>query len=290
MFYFDYNPTHAHYGNVRQSIWTLLHCPYHLALVLSAEGLRQFTTFYSFLSGVTELEDTTIASLSDIRSLSSWLRMIFEHFYNEGSSLTVLREYGKITHDLALLDSQTTNSAKVGEVVKWLNTQVFIAYSEYVGIHLEPQLIEGALLSPHSSNNDSIKAVTSHDATSPSRQEAGLTPDTDPFQKVYALYELVFNYFFASLGLIFLMYGCFAILVRQDKDFFDHLSILLRFATAALLWGLLGIRSDWMEYDHYIGSPWIVPTVCIVLFSGWFISSLNRVLAVWVLGFGEIES
>lgn len=267
MFYFDYNPHHAHYGTIRQQIWTFFHFPYHLALVLSAEGLRQFTTFYSFLSGVTALEDHTIESSNNLQDLITWLRGIFRNMYTEGSSKTVLRDYPYITNELDMLQTGQIPANETSAVVNWMVQEIFIGFSEYVGIELEseaPRVLSGGDMDEPAT--ESFRRRTRR------RDEfidwAHANDDTTPFEGVFGLYQLVFNYFFASLGVIFIMYGCFAILVRRKKDFYDYLSIFLRFAIAAVMFGLLGVRRDWNEFDHYMGSPWIIPTVCILLFAG----------------------
>lgn len=51
MIYFDWLP-HKHFGSIRQQIWSFLHFPFHLALVLFMEGAAQFLIWHKIIEAL----------------------------------------------------------------------------------------------------------------------------------------------------------------------------------------------------------------------------------------------
>jgi hypothetical protein len=61
MFYFDNQPK-QHYGTIRQQLWSVLHFPLHIAIVLVVEGSQQIVQAHHVLKTWTKfIEKVVIA-------------------------------------------------------------------------------------------------------------------------------------------------------------------------------------------------------------------------------------
>ena len=62
MLYFDwYN--HSHFGSIRQQIWSILHFPLYLTLVLSVKGALQFIVWRKLTKVVSKLESSFLSAI-----------------------------------------------------------------------------------------------------------------------------------------------------------------------------------------------------------------------------------
>ncbi|KAI5840824.1 bacterial low temperature requirement A protein-domain-containing protein [Morchella snyderi] len=250
MFYFDYTPRDIHYGTIRQQIWAMLHFPFHLSLVLVVEGLRQLTTMQSFNLLATDI-GATVVLLEPLTpsGLAEYFRDIFLIIYEDGTSKSVLKGYSKILSTIDAMEATPTPSV---EYESYLHTILFDAYTglgEYYG----------------------IKAPKEADST----------------QQLIAMlrvFDLVFQYFFIALGVVFLLYGVFAIIVRRHMDVFDYVSIGLRFLASLTFFSMLGLYFNPIKRDSYInfmwGGPWPVPTVCFIMI---FVLVVDKAMAYFAL-------
>lgn len=255
MFYFDYTPKAAHYGTVRQQVWAVLHFPFHLAIVLSVEGLRQLTTWYSFQQAVGVIDQIFLDEMkkTDPAEVFNGLRDIMynliSYLYEEGSSKTVLKDWATVKANYATLAetpyANLTSSNQ--EMFQNMIDVMATGYTEFYGIKVAKK-------------KDSSSAKNDWD-----------DPNYSPFAPVQTLYDLVFEYFFISIGFVFIMYGVFGLFVRRGKDVWDYISVAIRFIVGITFFAIVSIRNNATAYDAYYGSSWPIPTVCLILAGGMFL-------------------
>ncbi|KAI5804311.1 bacterial low temperature requirement A protein-domain-containing protein [Geopyxis carbonaria] len=244
MYYFDYTPQHSHYGTIRQQVWAVLHFPLHLAIVLSVEGLRQFTTYFSFTK-----EGTKVLQVLNSADPFSGVNKTLNALYNDGSSKTILLSYKDNQKEMnelikSRLASKTETEATPAELetVGRLLSDLLVGYSEYFGLKT-PKSKKGA-----------------REVYNP------LDPAYDPLGKTFEVFDLVVLYFFISLGCLFCMYGILGFFVRRRKDVYDYLSIALRFVVATIFFSILAVRNNIEVRNNFIKSAWPLPTVALILF------------------------
>lgn len=252
MFYFDYTPKNTHYGTIRQQVWAVLHFPFHLAVVISVEGLRQLTTWYSFQQavGVIERAFTSVTKNPDPVAQFDGLRdLVFgllEYLYKEGSSKTVLKSWDSVNSSYAILTETpyADLSDSQASLLRNMTDIMAIGYAEFYGIKV-------------SKKKHHKKIRNDFD-----------DPNYSPFSDVAMLYDLVYEYFFIAIGVVFIMYGVFGLFVRRRKDVWDYISVAIRFAVGITFFGIVFIRDNSTAYNAYYLSSWPVPSVCLILAAG----------------------
>lgn len=253
MFYFDYTPKNTHYGTIRQQIWAVLHFPFHLAVVISVEGLRQLTTWYSFQQAVGVIDQLFLLQTKkpDQEAVFDGRRDLIynltKYLYTEGSSKTVLKHWDTVNSSYAILteipyadlsDSQQSLLQNMTEIMT-------TGFAEFYGIKVSKKKHHHH--KPRSNLND---------------------PNFSPFSDVTRLYDLVYEYFFIAIGVVFIMYGVFGLFVRRRKDVWDYISVAIRFTVGITFFGIVFIRDNATAYNAYYNSSWPVPSVCLILAAG----------------------
>jgi len=264
MFYFDYTPKNTHYGTIRQQIWAVLHFPFHLAVVISVEGLRQLTTWYSFQQAVGVIDQLFLLQTKkpDQEAVFDGRRDLIynltKYLYTEGSSKTVLKHWDTVNSSYAILteipyadlsDSQQSLLQNMTEIMT-------TGFAEFYGIKVSKKKHHHH--KPRSNLND---------------------PNFSPFSDVTRLYDLVYEYFFIAIGVVFIMYGVFGLFVRRRKDVWDYISVAIRFTVGIAFFGIVFIRDDATAYNAYYNSSWPVPSVCLILAAALFLDKYLGVFA-----------
>lgn len=239
MFYFDYNPRDVHYGSIRQQVWALLHFPFHLSVVLSVEGLRQLLTFYNFNQTVVMISIELDKAFGDPAKESKQLQDFFDFFYKDGNSKSVVKNYSDITKTVTEFATYSPSDTIYAETWNDLVFRLFIGLTEYYGIK-----------APY---------------PKPGARPVG---ESVKFMNILGVFDLAYKYFFLSIGVVFAMYGVFAIIVRRHMDIFDYIAIGLRFIIAIVFIGMVALPTNPVSYEKYILSPWIIPQVCLTIFVG----------------------
>ena len=133
MFYFDYIPKNNNYIFIRQKIWTLLHLPFHLSIVLAMEGLRQLSTLYG-LNTYLERLNRTLPNETQATELMKWFTERFDALYKDGTSKTIVKDYSKITDQIANLATVQNGSTDYGQAVYELQSELLVGIMEYFGM------------------------------------------------------------------------------------------------------------------------------------------------------------
>jgi hypothetical protein len=261
MFYFDYTPRGLHYGTIRQQLWAVMHFPFHLAMVLSVEGLRQLSTWWSFLQANKSIDRRLEASQNSTDPQINWWNALNEtqrflqYLYDDGTATEILKNWDEIKSELS--DLSTT---PIDEILQDNHTVVDLyqlqfdmvsGFAEFYGIEL-----------PHGDDHTpSVEQLV----------ESGINPEvSSPANTIREVYDLVYTYFYVSLAVVFFMYGILGLFVRRRKDVWDYLSVVLRFAVGFVFIGIERMKANKDMYERYMDSPWPIPTVAIVLFVGEF--------------------
>ena len=259
MFYFDYTPRGVHYGTIRQQFWTVLHFPFHMAVVLSVEGLRQLSTWWSFLQAQRLLNSRFTAAANTTDPQQNWLNALGEmesflnYLYEDGTAVEVVRNWDDIQKELKNLKATQVNTTGMETYIDLyqLNFDMVAGYAQFYGIEVPEE--KGPKYTVK-------EIVTSH-----------LNVDAyDPSNDIINVYALVYTYFFAALAVVFFMYGILGLFVRRKKDGWDYFSVVLRFVVGFTFIGIERLKAHNDMYTRFLGSPWPIPTVAIILFVGTF--------------------
>lgn len=269
MFYFDYTPRGVHYGTIRQQFWAVLHFPFHLAVVLSVEGLRQLSTWWSFLQAYRLLaERFTTAASNTTDPQQNWLNQLGEienlltFLYNDGTAVDVVRNWDHIQAELASLKATEYNSTTTDTDIDFaqLSFDMTSGFAKYYGIKVA---------------KDKRPKYTVAEIV-----YSGLNLDAyDPTTAIMKVYDLVYTYFFTAMAVVFFMFGVLGLFVRRKKDGWDYFSVALRFAVGFTFIGIERIKTNDSMYSRFLGSPWPIPTVAIILFIALLIDKIVGLIA-----------
>lgn len=149
MLYFDWLNIHNHFGSIRQQIWTFLHFPFHLFLVLSLEGTSQVIIVRKLAEAITLLSDKFLSafekfnddsveySMDDlISTFNSTIQGIFKTY-----PPTYTQTITEVQEGLEQLRDATANSTRDDAVTDVLATVVNSIYETY-GIELREEDVE----------------------------------------------------------------------------------------------------------------------------------------------------
>ena len=244
MYYFDYNPKHGQYGVLKQQFWTLLHFPFHLSIVLSMEGLRQLSTLYGLAKYFEKEFATFPPDIAQVTDVMKWFTDHFVYLYNEGSSKTVLKSNSAIEAEIKNLTalSNSGNEDDYLFAIMDLESQLLVGIMEYYG----------------------MKASKSKDSKDKDANRYDL------LMKKFKVFDLVFEYYFISFGIIFMIFGIFTFLVRPHRNIYDFIAVAIRVLVGVSMFSMIGLYTIGSEeaYTKYLYGPWPIPQVCIILVGG----------------------
>ena len=256
MIYFD-RLTESHFGTIKQQIWSFIHFPLHLTLVLFLSGVSQFIIWRQAVEAVHDFD----AAFTDI----------FSHSYANATELvksiaSTLDEtvWDYIPKDFNYQDQLDVVTAALANVTKTggnrtltvdLNDDtgpqfenVRVIYISTINIILETLGIKGA----KSSKDDGSKS-----------------PDKD-MEKLLRVIDIVFNYFFITAGIALILIGVLGVMSKTPKKVGDYIRSSGNFILGLALC-LLSLMSLTPAEESYTSSPWVLPTLCLVLGTGKFI-------------------
>ncbi|KAA8906713.1 bacterial low temperature requirement A protein-domain-containing protein [Sphaerosporella brunnea] len=265
MFYFDYTPQHIHYGSIRQQVWTVLHFPFHLSVVLAVEGLRQLSTYWSFRESADFLNNKWMQRASSSpqahQVMISDMSAFFKALYDDGTAITIVKNFATINDYIDTLAASngtiedTTATAKIDEALVWLHYYLNRGQAEYYGIKL-----------PKSKTPITYETLTG-------------AAFSDPGYPVTPLYFLVWRYFFIALGTIFFMFAIMGLFVRRKKDVWDYTAVAFRIALGIAFCFMERIQANGPQFEKFLSTPFPIPMVCLVLLFVLVVDKLFGLLA-----------
>ncbi|TVY43268.1 hypothetical protein LSUB1_G000922 [Lachnellula subtilissima] len=247
MLYFDWLNIHDHFGSIRQQIWTFLHFPFHLFLVLSLAGTSQVIIVRKlaeavailsdkFTSGFAKFNDDSVEySIDDLVStFNTTIQNIFVTYPPTFTSTIT-----EVQDGLEQLRHATTNSTQDDALTDVLSTVINSIYESY-GVELSE------------------------------KDTANLT-SAEQNEKYAHVFEVLFIYFFVTIGGTILLMNLLNYLSISHKSsprlsLGSWLRLAFNTIIGVALCAVAGIART-TGAMNYLVSPWVLPTIAIALFS-----------------------
>jgi low temperature requirement protein LtrA len=223
-----------HVGTIRQQFWTICHFPFHAAVLLTVEGVAQFSVWRKVLDVINQWETNVYQAAN----------------YPTNGNTTIMVEY-------------------LNQTINALYEQFPASKAPYMDFTGDFQALQNSSLS-----NDTLQDVlgdidyngivyiaTSFGIEPPKKFE---DPSEDQLEGISETFEAVFLYFFAAAGLALVFMAILFFLGKRYKVRGDYVSIAVRVLVGVGL-GLLTLMdltsSAENAYANYAGGPWLLPTV-----------------------------
>ncbi|KAH8591150.1 bacterial low temperature requirement A protein-domain-containing protein [Bisporella sp. PMI_857] len=250
MLYFDWY-SHHHFGSIRQQFWAIIHFPFHLALVLSMEGIAQFIIWRKLIEVIQYvdkvysnaylnwLNDQT-TSLSDLPiTLNATASQIFASYppiyaYVEQDVQTYLLD---ITSAFNTLNDPSTNPDVIISEVQTAVDNLFAT-------------IQNSLFDTY--------GVVIPD------KKYSVTNPTETLNHNFEVFELVFIYFFVTAGFTLLLMNTLNFLSKRKKSKSDWARSIFNYIIGVVLCVIAGAVKTNKGID-LLTSSWVIPTVAIAL-------------------------
>ena len=259
MLYFDQTEVDK-VGTVRQLVWTILHFPYHVSILLLVEGVSQLSVWRKLIDYWNSLSDI-LAAIPDPTgpdNIEQYLDYIagnmtdFVNIFNE--NLGKLKYVPPdISANLTSLGNFWNETFEQGFNV---TNATYEAYSELNEIYFA-----GAVFAADNFGVEAPEEVLKEAKTSDEVLSA-------LFQFTF---QTIYLYFFICAGLSLIFTSILFFFGKRHKVRGDFLNIFFRILMGLGL-ALLSIMATSNNYDYefsyamYVDSPWILPTVTIVFF------------------------
>ncbi|KAF2154572.1 hypothetical protein K461DRAFT_319114 [Myriangium duriaei CBS 260.36] len=269
MIYFDWIQEH-HMGSIRQQIWSFLHFPLHLALVLTLSGANQFVGWRAGTSVTNKLQnefndliartanasaDTATYILDTANyTCNGIVSGAYEGAHNFGqfvaytkASTTVQKGLDVIKQAINGTDHKSIdqNSAEEGLAVVY-STAINTVFN---AIGFEP---------PHAADH-AYESILH-----PSPEDNPLEDAIEELDGMSKISRLIFTYFFVTIGSYVIITGIIAWIGKRDKNLTDKIRLGVRFVFGGLL-AIIAFFSIHDTYENFADSPWILPTATLVL-------------------------
>ncbi|KAK2612293.1 hypothetical protein QQS21_001719 [Conoideocrella luteorostrata] len=272
LIYFDWLRSSLYLPPIRQQIWTCLHLPFHLALVLFMQGFTQYLIWSKIVSQVKRLiviadpsDDARLATSIGVRdSLNSSIQAFFKDYPPKIPSTweTVNDALNNITkipdkfwvvmdNGLSTVDANRISPDLEDALVNILNTVSALVIS-----------MSNALFAAFGINLDDDLAKQ-NPAAAKSVKDGGyqyLVQD-----KTWNRYRLVFAYGYISAGCTMLLMAILTVIARATPHTIWPTIRLLIVFLLSLGTGLVSIL--WFSddnLDNFLYSPWVMPTITLV--------------------------
>lgn len=265
MMYFDWI-SEEHMGTIRQQIWSFLHFPLHLCLVLGLEGTNQFVGWraaYVVQDGLSNQLVKLVGNYNETtphsyyQGVASSLSDQASDFYYYAQGVIKGQEalqalgssYDSITEAVTSL-----NETKMGDVDDATsNTAIIIldmVNMAFRSIGFAPEVEE----SSDSSQDPASAAV-------------------EQTESIVGLAKLIYIYTFAAIGFVCILTGVLAWMGKRHKHATDRLRLIVHFVigTGLCLMPLMVTTYDAEElsgpFADFIASAWVLPliTICLVI-------------------------
>ncbi|MCJ1418351.1 hypothetical protein MMC32_004698 [Xylographa parallela] len=255
MLYYDQTET-EHVGSFLQHIWMICHFPLHLAVLLTVEGISQFSVWRKVV-------DLMLPFVSSMENYPSNIpRADLTVYFNN----TIQALYGRFSGSTVEQPDLGAYFDVFGDPTTSLDQRIAAGYNiTYAGIIFVCENFEIEL--PESNSAD----------------EAG--PE-QKFEEIYDSYIVVFIYFFVAAGLTLIFLALLFVLGRRERVRGDHLLMVVRVLVGLGLsfLALMALPSNPTgDIGSYVNSAWMLPTVAIcyallVLFENLLLHYVRKVV------------
>jgi hypothetical protein len=240
MLYFD-NIQEEGFGSTRQQIWAFLHFPYHLALVLLMEGTNQFVVWRHVIELVTKYF-SAIMAISDSSTLADLYTALNDTIYSAYESFPLSNDTFTEALESLELFSPESNATTEQQEDGYESILLGIFKAVFDGFGFEP---------PSEAEGESFD---------------------DIINSYYAVFELIFGYFFICAGIVVMGHGVLSALSMHRDGFDNHwrryvgIAANLLLGLGLTLLSIMVLNED--NADNFGESVWTLPLLVFVLFIG----------------------
>ncbi|KAK7216422.1 hypothetical protein V2G26_004425 [Clonostachys chloroleuca] len=261
--YFDWMHHHNHIAPIRQAFWTLIHLPFHAALVLLAEGGGQWGIWWRATESYNEagnkllkvvesiLEESPVKSADVAEALHDEAFDIMKKYgadVEEGSKDTKgMEEVFKNISSLS--DSLWVEGKESDDYQTWIDSVLSITTSVFNSISKAFGLV--------------ITKKEKQTATSVNWQDAEMAA----IQQTQERQELVFTYLFVSAGVVLIFLMTMHLLSKQKGwSIFNMFRVIVVFLMGIGLGLVPVLHTNVKHLSTFLLTPWQLPAVTIVYF------------------------
>ncbi|KAF7195204.1 hypothetical protein HII31_03410 [Pseudocercospora fuligena] len=279
MLYFDW-VEEEHFGSIREQVWSFMHFPLHLFLVLAVEGVAQAVAwrtatvkgnqimreFETFDFGNETLWTNASPDIWQIAARTA-NNTANEVFY---SAITKADSYAATVIATQRLDIAYNATAIIASGGNATNAAIAAAEWTYFTLFLTVYEIAGFQPRSNDTRLQSSLDATIDFSSDVSIDEA-LTEWQRDLDKTYRVFRLVFIYLLVSIGAVAMMCVLLAVFSKRHKTFVHQLRLVTTaFVGVGLtLLSTIVVTSDDPEngvFIHYSSGPWLLPTITWALF------------------------
>ncbi|KAJ4188452.1 hypothetical protein NW755_006613 [Fusarium falciforme] len=262
--YFDWMDHHSHMSPIKTALWTTLHLPFHIAIVLTVEGSGQWITTRRTFEAITEAITSFWAGFS--KGLNSGLG-------GEGVSneLVVALDKTYETYTFSVKTVNTMNKALEELLVVpdsyWKSFDVDRAFNNPVGNDSFVVEVIGTLETSLANGIFDTYGLTTSSKSKALADSQSYLSDTEAvaFLAVFERLRMIFIYVFVAGGAALLLLATMHLMQKPKGWSVFHLirlGLLTIAGVTLCLVALIG-TNDTMTGDM-IGKPWSLPIIALV--------------------------
>ncbi len=240
MLYFD-QIEHDRFGTIRQQIWTLLHFPFHIAIVLTVEGSTQFISWWIAAENLAYLQKNlaidTQFNTNDTAAFVNGVNITLQYFDN-GFKKAFIPDYSSNLTAIQHLDiNKSQDVYQINLIVNDIYDSLTVWLFKIFGVKLSDGLTKNA-------KDNYAKASAVGEA-----------------------FSTVFVFFLISAGCVLIILGIMYWFGKTHKSRGEMASVFVRiFAGVGL--ALVSTSIYTAAGPKLIFSPWMIPLVLIVFLIG----------------------
>lgn len=268
MIYFDW-VEEEHFGTIRQQVWSFLHFPLHLSLVLAVEGVSQCITWWAgVVRGKAFAQEyelwTSLAGAGEYADVAKQVNQTSNYLIFRGllTSSTVEQTLEMLTYDLKnagnasqIIANGAEDPVLAQDALYWIYFTLYKTIFNIAGFDspviraevydLDPEASPFATGVDFADEDDARDAVESITATA-------------------GVFDLTYIYFFISLGMVIILCCVIAAISKRRKSKL-HWARLLNSVVIGLGLCLLSTAHMTGPGREFSFSPWLLPTATIAL-------------------------
>jgi hypothetical protein len=243
MLYFD-KVEHEVLGSIRPQIWTLLHFPLHVAMLLTVEGNKRLITWAAAVQRLPNVGD-------------------FQNFYNTTTPGT---NGTKIAQALnKTLNSSLTTAMCHGSVAAAFNYTPILTQIRHLNLTSEQELEELSSLLHEAWKALSLSVLTTYELTVPEGVGSGISTSRTAFATLFAT---TFLYFFIAGGSVLIFLNVLYWVGKQHNAKVEMRLIVVETLAGIGLVLVAVVRTNGDAFKSFILSPWPIPTMVLTYFTG----------------------
>ncbi|RMJ09410.1 hypothetical protein CDV36_010953 [Fusarium kuroshium] len=262
--YFDWMDHHSHMSPIRTALWTILHLPYHIAVVLTVEGCGQWITTRRTFEALTEAMNSFWAGFEKALTSNATGQSI-----STALAATLEKAYETYTFNVKTVNIMNMELDKLVEFPDsyWKSFDLNRALSNPVGndtavaeviATIEGSLINGIFGTYGLTTSSKAKALAEG-------QTDALTSEVVGIAAVIDRLSMIFIYVFVAGGAVLLLLSAMHVMQKpKGWSVFRLIRLgLLTIAGVALCLVAIVATNDSMK-EEMMARPWSLPIIALV--------------------------